>query len=228
MSTDAAARTSTTPTECTASSLKQRAYVELKQRILSGALPPGTLLSERQLALSLKMSKTPVHAAMERLEGDGLVTVTAQQGIIVRAISPQDFADHFEIREALETFVVARLAGRLTPEHAGRLKANLEDHRRAVRQGDIAEHIRIDSEFHLLLCEFHGNAEIARAMSQIRDKLHRVMHHISTRFPPRMLEALTEHEAIAGALLTGDAAEAVQRMATHLRNGLRSVYQRPV
>ena len=47
------------------------------------------LLSERQLAASLKMSKTPVHAALERLESDGLVTVAVQQGIVVRSITPR-------------------------------------------------------------------------------------------------------------------------------------------
>jgi DNA-binding GntR family transcriptional regulator len=217
---------SLSPTDRTAVSLKHRAYAALKSRILSGALSPGTLLSERQLAQSLKMSKTPVHAALERLEGDGLVTVTAQQGIIVRAVSPEEIADHFEIREALETFVVSRLAGKLTSEQASRLKRNLAEHRRAVRQGDIAEHVRIDSEFHLLLCDCYGNKEITRAMGQIRDKIHRVMHHISTRFPKRMHGALSEHEAIASALFSGDGALASERMATHLRNGLQSVYHR--
>ena len=121
-----------TPPPGGAASLKQRAYVELKDRIVTGALPPGTLLSERQLARSLKMSKTPVHAALERLEGDGLVTVAAQQGIIVRSLAPQDVADHYEIREALESFVVGRLAGRLTAEQASRLQRNLGENRRAV------------------------------------------------------------------------------------------------
>ncbi len=106
------------------------------------------------------------------------------------------------------------------------LKRNLSDHRRAVRQGDIAEHIRLDSEFHLLLCEFHGNREITRAMGQIRDKTYRVMHHISTRFPTRMSEALSEHEAVFSSLLSGDGPVASERMATHLRNGVQSVYRR--
>jgi DNA-binding GntR family transcriptional regulator len=206
--------------------LKQRAYLELKDRILSGALPPGTLLSERQLAHSLRMSKTPVHAALERLEGEGLVTVAAQQGIMVRAIPPQEIADHYEIREALETFVVSRLAGRLTAEQTRRLKDNLREHRKAVRQGDGAGNIRLDSEFHLLLCEFHGNQEITRAMGQIRDKIRGVIRHISTRIPERMKVSLAEHEAIASALLEGDGPAATERMATHLRNGLQSVYHR--
>jgi DNA-binding GntR family transcriptional regulator len=206
--------------------LKQRAYAELKERILSGALPPGTLLSERQLARGLKMSKTPVHAALERLQGDGLVTVAAQQGIVVRAISPQEIADHFEIREALETFVVARLAGRLTPGQASRLRRNLREHRRAVKQGDVAANIRLDSEFHLLLCEFHGNAEITRAMGQIRDKIHGVIHHITTRRPERAIDSLSEHEAIAAALFAGDGPGAAEQIAAHLRNGLRCLFHR--
>jgi DNA-binding GntR family transcriptional regulator len=208
-------------------SLNQRAYAELKQRILSGALAPGTLLSERQLARSLKMSKTPVHAALERLQGDGLVTVAAQQGIVVRATSPQEIADHFEIREALETFVVARLAGRLTPGQAGRLKRNLREHRRAVKRGDVAGNIRLDSEFHMLLCEFHGNPEITRAMGQIRDKIHGVIQHITSRLPERTKASLSEHEAIAEALLAGDGPGASARVTAHLRNGLQSLFHRP-
>ena len=209
-----------------AKSLKQRAYLELKNRILTGALPPGMLLSERQLAASLKMSKTPVHAALERLESDGLVTVAAQQGIVVRSITPEEIADHFEIREALETLVVSRLATRLTPDQAANLRRNLREHQRAIRQGDIAEHVRIDSEFHLRLCEFYGNQEITRAMVQIRDKIHRVMDHISSRFPPRMSQSLDEHRVIAAALFEGDGPTASQRMASHLRNGLQSIYHR--
>jgi DNA-binding GntR family transcriptional regulator len=206
--------------------LKLRAYTSLKNGIVSGELPPGTLLSERQLAEDLKMSKTPVHAALERLEAEGLVTVTAQQGIVVRGIAPEEIADHFELREAIETFVVQRLSGKLTTAQANRLKRNLADHRRALHQKDITEHIRLDSEFHLFLSECYGNKEITRAMGQIRDKLHRVMHHISTRFPERMSGALREHEAIAAAILSGDGRIASEQMSMHLRNGLQSVYQR--
>ena len=166
--------------------LNHRAYGALKSRIVSGVLSPGALLSERQLAQGLNMSKTPVHAALERLQAEGWVTVTAQQGFVVRSITPEEIADHFELRTALETYVVSRLAGKLTAAQASLIKRNLADHRRALRQSDVVQHIRIDSEFHILLCECYGNQEITRAMVQIRDKLHRVMHHISTRFPERM------------------------------------------
>ena len=53
-----------------------------------------------------------------------------------------------------------------------------------------------------------------------------MIHHLSTRLPRRMADSLAEHEAIASALLSGDGPAAKERIATHLRNGLRSLYQR--
>ena len=94
-------------------SLKQQAYRQLKRLILAGALPAGTVLSVRQLAVQLEMSRTPVHAAIERLEADGLVTLAPQHGVTVREMSLQDIVNHFQIRQALEPFVLERLAGRV-------------------------------------------------------------------------------------------------------------------
>lgn len=60
----------------------------------------------------------------------------------------------------------------------------------------------------------------------LRHEIHRVMHHISTRFPERMSDSLAEHVAIASALLSGDGPTASEKMTAHLRNGLQSVYHR--
>src|SRR5262245_22898698 len=105
--------------------LKERAYDEIKRRIMTGDCTPGTFLSERQMALQLGMSKTPVRAALERLEQEGFVTISPQQGIIVRDLSIHEIADQYEIRAALETFVARSLAGRLTPAQVERLRDNL-------------------------------------------------------------------------------------------------------
>src|SRR5262249_5818701 len=90
--------------------LKERAYAEIKRRILSGDPASGRFLSERQLSLQLGMSKTPVRAALERLEQEGIVTISPQQGIVVRDLSIHEIADQYEIRAALETYVLRSLA----------------------------------------------------------------------------------------------------------------------
>src|SRR5262249_22205290 len=199
--------------------LKERAYVEIKQRILNGDLASGAFLSERQLSLQLGMSKTPVRAALERLEQDGLVTISPQQGIIVRDLSIHEIADQYEIRAALETFVVRHVAGRLIPPQIERLRANLEAQESNCRDCNVARGIALDTEFHTLFCEFLGNQEILRVMGQLRAKIHRVIAQVFKINPGRMASSYAEHRAIADAVLQGDADSAVRRIEEHLELG---------
>ena len=87
--------------------LKERAYDEIKRMVLTGELNPGTFLAERQLAARLGMSKTPVRSALERLESEGFIRISPQQGAIIRDLSLDEITDQYEIRTALETFVRA-------------------------------------------------------------------------------------------------------------------------
>src|SRR5579872_4371815 len=70
--------------------MKEQAYAELKRLIQSQELAPGSFLAERQLAHRLGMSKTPVRSALERLESEGFVRISPQQGAIVCDLSLRD------------------------------------------------------------------------------------------------------------------------------------------
>src|SRR5262249_4846455 len=130
--------------------MKERAYAEIKRSILGGTFQPGSFVAERQLADHLGMSKTPVRAALERLEAEGFITIPPQQGIVIRDLTVQEVADHYEIRVALETYVVRTLAGRLTPAQAERLEANLRALAAARDAHDVTRAVALDAEFHTL------------------------------------------------------------------------------
>jgi DNA-binding GntR family transcriptional regulator len=199
--------------------LKDRAYAAIKQRILQNDFAGGGFLAERQLASRLGMSKTPIRAALERLALEGFVTISPQQGIIIRDLSIRDIADQYEIRAALEGFVLRSLAGRLTPAQIGRVRANLEAEQANRDRCDIERGIALDAEFHLLFCEFLGNQEILRVMNQLRDKIHRVISQVFSLNPDRMAGSYQEHAAIADAVIRGDAALATRRIEDHLEVG---------
>ena len=201
--------------------LKERAYAEIKQRLLSSAFAPGSFLAERQLASQLGMSKTPVRAALERLELEGFITVSPQQGIIVRELSVHEIADQYEIRAALETYVVRTVAGRLTPAQVARVRANLDAQEVNCRDCDVERSVVLDAEFHTLFCEFLGNREILRVMGQLRAKIHRVIAQVFKINPGRVATSYQEHRAIADAVIKGDAAAAVRRVEEHLELGKR-------
>jgi DNA-binding GntR family transcriptional regulator len=202
--------------------LKERAYAELKQLVVSGEFPPGAFLSERQLAAQLGMSKTPIRAALERLEAEGFIAVSPQQGIVVRELSLAEISDHLEIRMAIEPFVVRRIAGRLTSEQRSELEANLAAQQRAAAGHDVAQSSELDAEFHLLLCDALGNREIRRVMGQLRDRMHRVILELMHRQSlGRLFEAQQEHAEIAAAILEADPDRAAARMQAHLEFGRR-------
>ena len=206
--------------------LKQQAYAELKRLILVGELAAGAVLSVRQLAARLDMSRTPVHAAVERLESEGLVTLAPQQGVVVREMSVRDIANHYEIRQALEPFVVARLAGRLSAEQFESVHENQARHREALQRQQIVELIEVDVEFHQLLCRFHGNQEIILVMQQLCDKVQYAIRRIAEQFPRRLAESYNEHRAIVGALVDNNGPRAAELANEHLENGLRRFWSR--
>lgn len=210
-----------TPTNGARVAMKQQAYEQLKRSILSGELQAGAVLSVRQLAADMNMSKTPVHSAVERLEANGFVTLAPQQGVVVREMSAKDIVDQFEMRQALEPFVVRRLAGSLTPGQIDRLKENLAEFRDLCDQNELDGLIRVDAEFHQLLCDLLGNNEITRAMSQIQDKVHHAIHRLFQQFPMRPAEAYQEHLSIFDAIVAGDGQRAAELVSHHLEVGLQ-------
>jgi DNA-binding GntR family transcriptional regulator len=199
--------------------LKQRAYDELKERILDGTFQPGAFLSERQLAAQLGMSKTPVKAALERLEAEGCIAGSPQQGIVVRDLSVQEIVDQFQVRLALETFVVRAIAGKLNEDETERVRENLRQQQRAAIDEDLPAAVLLDADFHAMLCEFLGNQEINRVMSQFRDKMHRVITRVFDLNAARLTSSQHEHQAIADAIFAGDADRAAQAVEEHLNYG---------
>jgi DNA-binding GntR family transcriptional regulator len=224
-SSEAPAKTANGRAEGTAARglFKTHAYEELKRLILSGELAPGAFLAERQLAKRLGMSTTPVRSALERLELEGLIGISPQQGAVVRDFSLREIVELYEIRLALEPFVARHVAGRLTPGQVDRLNANLDAQRENLTRRDIPLCVRLDEDFHTLFSEFLDNQEILRVMLQLRDKTHRVFHRVFSLNPGRMATSFQEHKVIAETVIAGDPDLAAQRVEAHLDYGRRAL-----
>ena len=202
--------------------LKDRAYADLKALIQDGVFPPNTFLSERQLVERLGMSKTPIRSALELLESQGLVTVSPQQGIVVKDLSAQEVSDLFDMRSAVEPFIASRLAQRtLGISPIARLETNLALQAEAARAGDAPASTRLDVEFHTLLAEILENREALSWLSRCFDKLHRSILRINRVSPGRLARSREDHCAIASAITSGRAEDASRLMLDHLGYGRR-------
>ncbi len=200
--------------------LKDQAYKELKALIQSGDFPPNTFLSERQLVSRLGMSKTPIRSALELLQAQGLVIVSPQQGIVVTDLSAREITELFDVRTAVEPFVVMSLGKRNLGAGAfASLEKNLKLQETAAKAGDALASTHLDVEFHLLLSESLGNREILAWLEKCFDKLHRSILRINRLAPGRLRKSQQDHASILSAIRGSNGEIAARRMTEHLKYG---------
>ena len=88
----------------------ERAYAALRDDILEWRLEPGTVLGEVEQSERLGISRTPLREALARLLSDGLVAAQGGRGLVVTAVSVNDIAQLFELRQALEQQIARQAA----------------------------------------------------------------------------------------------------------------------
>jgi DNA-binding GntR family transcriptional regulator len=157
---------------------------------------------------------------LENLETQGLVTVSPQRGILVRDLSARDIADLFDVRSAVEPFVVGQLSrGALTPDQREQIRANLSRQQRAAGNGDALESTRLDIAFHRLMAELLDNRELMIWLERCFDRLLRSVLRVNRQARDRLGKSYQEHLDVAEAVLAGRAEDAARLMKEHLAFG---------
>ncbi len=104
-----------------AQSVTDKLFHSLRRGIISGALPPGKKLIEREISDQAGVSRTPVREAFRKLEAEGLVQHLPRRGVEVVGIRRERVEDVFEIRKALHGLIAERAALLITEEEIATL-----------------------------------------------------------------------------------------------------------
>jgi DNA-binding GntR family transcriptional regulator len=200
-------------------SLAEEAFLKLVQVITSGSYAPGQRLSESELARQLGISRGPLREALGRLEGR-LVTRTPRIGIRVIDFRPEEIAQLFIVREALEGMAARLSAESMTSIEIDDLQFLLDEHGRKedLSLGSSYHQGIGDDDFHFAIikgarCEQLKILLLDGVYYQLR--LHRLR---ASAQPGRAREAYAEHREIVAAIVSRnpDAAEGCMRR--HIRN----------
>ncbi len=196
--------------------LKEKAYISIKEDIISCKLAPGSLINEREVAEKLKISRTPLREALIRLEQEGLVEIIPQRGVFVSNISVKVILELYQIREVLEPFIV-RLATPLACQK--KLDQFRNSFLNILDKGNIAEvnshENLLDNQFHSFLAESCGNNSLEQIIANIRIQTNRI-RILSCRNSHRLQKAVEEHVSIIDAMLECDEEKAARIMRTHI------------
>jgi DNA-binding GntR family transcriptional regulator len=154
--------------------LTDRAYHELEEMIVTLRLPPGTVLSEQTLALKLKIGRTPIREALQRLARDGLVVIMPRRGIMVSEINLKLQLRLLEVRRELERLMAKLAAERGTPEERQEFAEIAAGMLKAADKSDDIEFMRLDQRFNFLIATTARNEFARRSMG--------LMNALSRRF----------------------------------------------
>ena len=198
------------------------AYEEIWKRVIMIGGSEEQRLSDVTLAEQLKMSRTPVRQALERLVQEGLVRSDPRRGFWTNTFTTQDINEIYDLRGALEVLAVRLAASRLSQED---LKAHL-DALYAVRAEldahPVLRFLQVDIRFHMLITRASSNGRLMHSLSMLRSQLS-MFQMQDTYYPKRMEIALNDHEQILLALLAGNVDEAADCLARHIRHAKEGV-----
>jgi DNA-binding GntR family transcriptional regulator len=197
--------------------LTEVAYQHLRDVILRGALPVGSVLAESEIAAELKISRTPVRQALGLLLQEGLVEVGARRQLIVRGFSEEHRREILLLREALEGTAVRHAADVIDLDDVDLLRLILIRQRRAANEGREEDFIDLDEQFHLKIAEEARLPILYGFLSQLRGFV-RLMRVGTGRDPGYMTEVIAEHEALVDALESHDADAAAAALSHHLQH----------
>lgn len=201
--------------------LSDHAYEQLKALILTNYLRPGEALTEERFASQWNISRTPLRAALVRLERDGLVRVLPHKGCVVTEITPRDVESVYQVREALESMAV-QLATPLIPEYIlNDIERSFDEIADELAHGTYEKYIPSDAAFHAALLEFVPNTRLVQLLGGIYDEITRIRNFSHAQPGDHMREAFSEHVRILTAIRARDADAACAAMRVHLRNVTR-------
>lgn len=203
--------------------LTGQVYQAIRQALLNGSLSLGGRLSEREIADSLRVSRTPVREALRQLERDGLVINEPQRGTFVRTFTIQEAFEVYDLRAVLESYAVRRVASRATRADLDALRGTVESGFAAAKDRRLAEAMTRNDSFHVTLIRLARHQLLREEWERIWSAVVLLRacawHHNSGR----AVDTALEHRAISDALDGGDAELAVEMTDRHARHAFAQV-----
>jgi DNA-binding GntR family transcriptional regulator len=193
--------------------LSEMAHKALMGMLLTGELTPNEVVTERQIALKLGISRTPMREAVRRLEGERLLERQRSGALVVRALPLEEFMNILNVRRLVEGEAARLAAGRVPVAELERLKFRIGEALALPEDAVTPEFAASDRDLHLLIATASGNSVLQQLINDLRTRT--AMYRFG-RLPERRKTVCAEHLAIIDALMAGDPQRSQQAMQDHV------------
>jgi DNA-binding GntR family transcriptional regulator len=190
----------------------ERAYLELRDRIVTLKLAPGTVLREDELMAEMDIGRTPLREAVKRLALENLVAVQPRRGTFVSGVKAADIVNITEVRVELEGYAAELAAARMDGEGRTAAEALLHEVEKLSRPNDHDWLMRFDARIHHFTWDVCGNPYLTETLERYFTHSLRIWYLVLDRVSG-LDHAVHDQTRLLQALLDGDgrAARAVMR-----------------
>lgn len=202
--------------------LADRAYADLRDRIVTLRIAPGAPIDEDVLGGELGIGRTPVREAIKRLALENLVTVFPRRGTFASEINITDLADISDVRMQLEGHAAYRAAQRITPGQQAELQQLLDELDRSQGSDDTEALMTLDARVHRFIHRAAGNPYLEDSLGRYFNLSLRIWYLVLDRLP-HLFTRVHEHAELLQAIAAGDAERARAIITEHIETFEREI-----
>lgn len=191
------------------STLADRVYEVVRDRILDGKFEPGKFIREQEIGDAMGVSRTPVREALGRLASEGFVERIPHRGFQVPAEPFDRLLELYPVVSALESLAGELAFPRLDDADLAHLREINARLRRRMDEGDVQGELEANNEFHRYIAERSGNRRLAELLDDLRSQLTRLETWYYS-YAEHTERSISEHEELLGAFERGDLERALE------------------
>jgi DNA-binding GntR family transcriptional regulator len=194
---------------------------QLRDAIMTGALPPGTQLGETELAARFQVSRGPLREAMQHLVSEGLLRSERHRGLFVIDLEPGDVYDIYAARSAIERAAMLRaLRGGDRDRIADLLEQTVVEMATAASEDDPGALSTADLRFHEALINASGSKRLVRMARTLLIETRMCLTALQSTYQ-RVEERVEEHTKLIQALRDGDEETALALLEAHMEDAVQ-------
>ena len=185
------------------STLTEQAYDILRERVLSGRVPPGSFIREQEVSDALRISRTPVREALGRLASEGFLERIPHRGFRMPGESVPDLLELYPIISTLEVLAARLSIPRLAADDLRQLKEINASYKTAKERNETRGGIEANDRFHHLLSDKCPNRRLCEMLDELRSQVKR-LELAAFRDSEEWEGSIHEHDEILSAIELGD------------------------
>lgn len=195
--------------------LPEKIADQIRREILRGKFAPGTLLKERETALEMEVSRTPMREAIRILAKEGLVILRPSRSPIIANPSLQEISDAIDVLRALELLSGELACQRATAEEIAEIRAIHEDMSARYDNLDTLDLFELDMAFHTSIIRATHNPALFGTHKAYLERLWRVRYLSASKRRSRE-RVLRQHGDILGGIEARDRDQVRAAISAHL------------